>query len=109
VVQTVRERFSCQACEKIAQPPSLFHPIARCRAEASLMVIILYGKLGNHLLSNHQNRCLRAPRRRPQRRLKMRLFHVIAVAASASTPALPMGGASHPTHQPVPSLDFATG
>jgi len=29
VIQTVRERFSCRACERITQPPAPFHPIAR--------------------------------------------------------------------------------
>ena len=32
VVQTVRERFTCRACESITQPPAPFHPIARGRA-----------------------------------------------------------------------------
>ena len=32
VIQTVREKFSCRSCEKIAQPPAPFHPIARGRA-----------------------------------------------------------------------------
>jgi hypothetical protein len=29
VVQTVREKFTCRACEAITQPPAPFHPIAR--------------------------------------------------------------------------------
>jgi hypothetical protein len=29
VIQTVREKFTCRSCEKIAQPPAPFHPIAR--------------------------------------------------------------------------------
>ena len=29
VIQTVREKFTCRACEKIAQPPAPFHPIPR--------------------------------------------------------------------------------
>ena len=32
VIQTVREKFSCRACEKIAQAPAPFHVIARGRA-----------------------------------------------------------------------------
>jgi transposase len=32
VIQTVRERFSCRACETITQPPAPFRPIARGRA-----------------------------------------------------------------------------
>src|SRR5271165_4356013 len=31
VIQTVREKFSCRACETITQPPAPFHPIARGR------------------------------------------------------------------------------
>ena len=34
VIQTVREKFTCRSCEKIAQPPAPFHPIARGRAGA---------------------------------------------------------------------------
>jgi transposase len=55
VVQTVREKFSCRACEKITQPPAPFHPIARGRAGASLLAMILYGKFGNHLPLNRQS------------------------------------------------------
>src|SRR5579859_2152289 len=32
VVQHVREKFSCRACEAISQPPASSHPIARGRA-----------------------------------------------------------------------------
>ena len=32
VIQTVREEFSCRACEAITQPPAPFRPIARGRA-----------------------------------------------------------------------------
>jgi transposase len=32
VVQHVREKFSCRACEAISQPPAPSHPIARGRA-----------------------------------------------------------------------------
>jgi transposase len=55
VIQTVREKFSCRACEKITQPPAPFHPIARGRAGASLLAMILYGKFGNHLPLNRQS------------------------------------------------------
>ena len=44
VIQTVREKFTCRACEKIAQPPAPFHPIARGRAGAGLLAMVLYGK-----------------------------------------------------------------
>src|SRR5712672_2262388 len=55
VIQTVREKFSCRACEKITQPPAPFHPIARGRAGAGLLAMILHGKFGNHLPLNRQS------------------------------------------------------
>ena len=55
VIQTVREKFSCRTCEQITQPPAPFHPIARGRAGASLLAMILYGKFGNHLPLNRQS------------------------------------------------------
>jgi transposase len=51
VIQTVREKFSCRSCEKIAQPPAPFHPIARGRAGAGLLAMVLYDKYGNHRVS----------------------------------------------------------
>ena len=48
VIQTVREKFTCRACEKITQPPAPFHVIARARAGASLLAMILYAKFGEH-------------------------------------------------------------
>jgi transposase len=29
VIQTVREKFTCRACEKISEPPAPFHAIPR--------------------------------------------------------------------------------
>jgi transposase len=55
VIQTVREKFSCRACETISQPPAPFHPIARGRAGASLLAMILYAKFGNHQPLNRQS------------------------------------------------------
>ena len=55
VIQTVREKFSCRECETISQPPAPFHPIARGRAGASLLAMILYAKFGNHLPLNRQS------------------------------------------------------
>lgn len=55
VIQTVREKFSCRSCEKITQPPAPFHPIARGRAGAGLLAMVLYGKYGNHLPLNRQS------------------------------------------------------
>jgi transposase len=47
VIQTVREKFTCRSCEKITQPPAPFHVIARARAGASLLAMILYAKLAS--------------------------------------------------------------
>jgi transposase len=37
VIQHVREKFSCRACEAITQPPAPSHPIARGRAGSALL------------------------------------------------------------------------
>src|SRR4051795_10115560 len=55
VIQTVREKFTCRSCEKIAQPPAPFHVIARARAGASLLAMILYAKFGEHQPLNRQS------------------------------------------------------
>ena len=55
VVQTVRERFSCRACETITQPPAPFHPIARGRAGPNLLAMALEAKFGQHLPLNRQS------------------------------------------------------
>jgi transposase len=55
VIQTVREKFTCRSCEKITQPPAPFHVIARGRAGASLLAMILYAKFGEHLPLNRQS------------------------------------------------------
>jgi transposase len=55
VIQTVREKFSCRACERITQPPAPFHVIARGRAGAGLLAMVLYGKYGHHLPLNRQS------------------------------------------------------
>jgi transposase len=55
VIQTVREKFSCRACETITQPPAPFHPIARGRAGANLLATILEAKFGQHLPLNRQS------------------------------------------------------
>jgi transposase len=39
----------------ITQPPAPFHPIARGRAGASLLAMILHGKFGNHLPLNRRS------------------------------------------------------
>ena len=55
VIQTVREKFSCRACERITQPPAPFHPIARGRAGAGLLAMVLFGKYSLHLPLNRQS------------------------------------------------------
>src|SRR5215469_11187573 len=55
VIQTVREKFSCRACEMITQPPAPFHPIARGRAGANLLATIVHGKFGEHQPLNRQS------------------------------------------------------
>jgi transposase len=56
VIQTEREKFSCRICEKITQPPAPFHVIARARAGASLLAMILCAKFGEHHPLNRQSK-----------------------------------------------------
>jgi transposase len=55
VIQTVREKFTCRSCERITQPPAPFHPIARARAGASLLAMILCAKFSEHQPLNRQS------------------------------------------------------
>jgi transposase len=55
VIQTVRERFSCRACERVTQPPAPFHSIARGRAGPGLPAMVLEAKFGQHLPLNRQS------------------------------------------------------
>jgi len=55
VIQTVREKFSCRACETIAQPPAPFHAIPRGFAGPSLLAMILFEKFGQHQPLNRQS------------------------------------------------------
>ncbi|WP_316189517.1 IS66 family transposase [Bradyrhizobium sp. SZCCHNRI2013] len=55
VIQHVREKFSCRACEAITQPPAPFHPIARGRAGPRLLAHILFAKYGPHLPLTRQS------------------------------------------------------
>jgi transposase len=55
VIQHVREKFSCRACEAIRQPPAPFHPIARGRTGPRLLAHILFAKYGLHLPLNRQS------------------------------------------------------
>jgi transposase len=57
VIETVREKFTCQDCEKISQAPAPFHVIPRGWAGASLLAMILFEKFGQHRVSRtHQQR-----------------------------------------------------
>ena len=55
VIQHVREKFSCRACEAISQPAAPSHPIARGRAGPKLLAHILFSKYGLHLPLNRQS------------------------------------------------------
>ena len=55
VIQTVRERFACRACETISQVPAPFNVIARGRAGPELLAMILESKFGQHLPLNRQS------------------------------------------------------
>ena len=55
VIQTVRERFSCRACEKISQPPAPFHVTPRGFIGSNLLATILFDKFGQHQPLNRQS------------------------------------------------------
>jgi transposase len=55
VIQTVRERFSCRACDTITQPPAPFHTIPRGLAGPSLLAMVLFEKFGQHQPLNRQS------------------------------------------------------
>ena len=55
VIQHVREKFSCRACEAITQPPAPSHPIARGRAGPALLAQVLFSKYALHLPLNRQS------------------------------------------------------
>ena len=55
VVQTVRERFSCRDCERIAQAPAPFHVTPRGWAGPSLLAMVLFEKFGQHQPLNRQS------------------------------------------------------
>ncbi len=54
VIQTVREKFTCRACEKISQPPAPFHATPRGWAGPNLLAMILFEKFGQHQPLNRQ-------------------------------------------------------
>ncbi|WP_412177438.1 IS66 family transposase [Mesorhizobium sp. YC-39] len=55
VIQTVREKFSCRECEKIAQPPAPFHVTPRGFAGPNLLAMILFEKFAQHQPLNRQS------------------------------------------------------
>lgn len=55
MIQHVREKFSCRACEAITQPPAPSHPIARGRAGPKLLAHVLFAKYSLHLPLNRQS------------------------------------------------------
>jgi transposase len=55
VIQTVREKFSCRACETITQPPAPFHVTPRGFAGPYLLATILFDKFGQHQPLNRQS------------------------------------------------------
>ncbi|GLI25419.1 hypothetical protein XFLAVUS301_50930 [Xanthobacter flavus] len=55
VTQTVRERFSCRACEAVTQPPAPFHVIPRGHAGPNLLAMVLFEKFGQHQPLNRQS------------------------------------------------------
>ena len=54
VIQTVREKFTCRACETISQPPAPFHATPRGWAGPNLLSMILFEKYGQHQPLNRQ-------------------------------------------------------
>ncbi|WP_196492277.1 IS66 family transposase zinc-finger binding domain-containing protein, partial [Erythrobacter donghaensis] len=48
VIQTVREKFACRDCEKIAQAPAPFHVVPRGWAGPSFLAMLLFEKYGQH-------------------------------------------------------------
>src|SRR3546814_16124701 len=54
VTQTVREKFSCRDCEKIAQAPAPFHVLPRGWAGPSFLAMLLFEKYGQHQPLNRQ-------------------------------------------------------
>nr|AGS16701.1 putative transposase [Shinella sp. HZN7] len=55
VIQTVREKFTCRECEKIAQPPAPFHVTPRGFAGPNLLAMILFEKFAQHQPLNRQS------------------------------------------------------
>ena len=55
VIQTVREKFTCRACETISQPPAPFHVTPRGFIGPNLLAMVLFEKFGQHQPLNRQS------------------------------------------------------
>ncbi len=55
VIQTVREKLSCRACERISQPPAPHHAIPRGRAGPGLLAMTVCDKFAMHLPLTRQS------------------------------------------------------
>jgi transposase len=60
VIETVREKFSCRACQTISQPPAPFHATPRGFIGPRLLARIVYDKFGQHIPLNRQAERFRA-------------------------------------------------
>jgi transposase len=55
LIETVREKFSCRACQTITQPPAPFHATPRGFIGPKLLATILFDKFGQHIPLNRQS------------------------------------------------------
>jgi transposase len=55
LIETVREKFSCRACQTITQPPAPFHATPRGFIGPKLLATILFDKFGQHVPLNRQS------------------------------------------------------
>jgi transposase len=55
VIQTVREKFTCRACEAITQPPAPFHVTPRGFVGPNLLATVIFEKFGQHQPLNRQS------------------------------------------------------
>ena len=55
VIQSVREKFTCRACEAISQSPAPFHALPRGRAGPGLLAMVLHAKFALHQPLNRQS------------------------------------------------------
>jgi transposase len=60
VIETVREKVACRACQAITQPPAPFHATPRGFIGPRLLATILFDKFGQHLPLNRQSERFRS-------------------------------------------------